>query len=255
MRVMNQVGFAQLAEFGNIASLGGWGAMLNNMPALKAVQRDLATGKIVDDAVLRDFESLTGIATDWVRYASVSERYTGTTGGEVIGSNLTAAQKKSLELGVKGKRITSVISGMTPITMYSQRLAGKTFIGKLGTLSNKPLKESDRMNFREVGWSDETTDAIMGQLRKATFDNGKLIDLNLEDYNAKVDVKLNENIKIPDDSSARITSSSLLGGNFIDIIPGGSDTYIKPNDTIYDTSDPVSFTDMLGKVIYSGNKK
>jgi phospholipid/cholesterol/gamma-HCH transport system substrate-binding protein len=45
------------------------------------------------------------------------------------------------------------------------------------------------------------------------------LDLNLEDYNAKVDVKLNENIKIPDDSSARITSSSLLGGNFIDIIP------------------------------------
>ena len=85
---------------------------------------------------------------------------------------------------------------------------------------------------------------------------GKIIklDLNLEDYNAKVDIKLNKNIKIPDDSSARITSSSLLGGNFIDIIPGVSDIYMKPNDIIYDTSDPVSFTDMLGKVIYSGNK-
>ena len=85
---------------------------------------------------------------------------------------------------------------------------------------------------------------------------GKIIklDLNLEDYNAKVDIKLNQNIKIPDDSSARITSASLLGGNFIDIIPGVSDTYMKPNDIIYDTSDPVSFTDMLGKVIYSGNK-
>ena len=86
---------------------------------------------------------------------------------------------------------------------------------------------------------------------------GKIInlDLNLEDYNAKVDIKLNQNIKIPDDSSARITSTSLLGGNFIDIIPGVSDTYMKPNDIIYNTSDPVSFTDMLGKVIYSGNKK
>ena len=86
---------------------------------------------------------------------------------------------------------------------------------------------------------------------------GKIInlDLDLEDYNAKVDIKLNKNIKIPDDSSARITSSSLLGGNFIDIIPGVSDKYMKPNDIIYDTSDPVSFTDLLGKVIYSGNKK
>ena len=86
---------------------------------------------------------------------------------------------------------------------------------------------------------------------------GKIInlDLNLEDYNAKVEIKLNQNIKIPDDSSARITSSSLLGGNFVDIIPGVSNTYMKPNDVIYDTSDSVSFTDMLGKVIYSGNKK
>ena len=86
---------------------------------------------------------------------------------------------------------------------------------------------------------------------------GKIInlDLNLEDYNAKVEIKLNQNIKIPDDSSARITSSSLLGGNFVDIIPGVSNTYMMPNDIIYDTSDSVSFTDMLGKVIYSGNKK
>ena len=86
---------------------------------------------------------------------------------------------------------------------------------------------------------------------------GKIInlDLNLEDYNAKVEIKLNQNIKIPDDSSARITSSSLLGGNFVDIIPGVSNTYMKPNDIMYDTSDSVSFTDMLGKVIYSGNKK
>ena len=86
---------------------------------------------------------------------------------------------------------------------------------------------------------------------------GKIInlDLNLDDYNAEVAIKLNQNIKIPNDSSAKITSTSLLGGNFIDIIPGISETYMKPNDTIYNTSDPVNFTDMLGKVIYSGNKK
>ena len=86
---------------------------------------------------------------------------------------------------------------------------------------------------------------------------GKIInlDLDLDDYNAKVAIKLNQNIKIPDDSSAKITSTSLLGDNFIDIIPGVSDTYMKANDIIYNTSDLVSFTDMLGKVIYSGNKK
>ena len=81
------------------------------------------------------------------------------------------------------------------------------------------------------------------------------LDLDVEDYNARVMVKLFNNIKIPDDSSARITSSSLLGGNYLDIVPGSSETFLSPNDIIYDTSDPVSFTDMLGKIVFSGNKE
>ena len=59
------------------------------------------------------------------------------------------------------------------------------------------------------------------------------LDLDLADYNAKIFIKLNNEIKIPDDSQARITSSSLLGGNFLDIIPGSSETYLKPNDIIW----------------------
>ena len=86
---------------------------------------------------------------------------------------------------------------------------------------------------------------------------GKILNLELdiENYNAKVIVNLNDNIKVPDDSSARITSSSLLGGNFIDIIPGSAETYLKFDDIIYDTKDSVSFTDLLGKAVFSNNKK
>ena len=80
------------------------------------------------------------------------------------------------------------------------------------------------------------------------------LDLDLDDYNAKIHINLSNEVKIPEDSSARITSSSLLGGNFLDIIPGSSETFLKPNDIIYDTSDSVSFIDMLGKMIFSGNK-
>ena len=81
------------------------------------------------------------------------------------------------------------------------------------------------------------------------------LELDLDDYNAKVNIIIDNNIKIPDDSSAKITSSSLLGGNCLDIIPGSSEQNLGPSDIIYDTTDPVSFTDMLGKVIFSGNRK
>ena len=88
------------------------------------------------------------------------------------------------------------------------------------------------------------------------IDVGKIIklDLDLDDYNAKIHINLSNEVKIPEDSSARITSSSLLGRNFLDIIPGSSETFLKPNDIIYDTSDSVSFIDMLGKMIFSGSK-
>ena len=86
---------------------------------------------------------------------------------------------------------------------------------------------------------------------------GKILNLDLdkENYNAMVAININKNVKIPDDSSARITSTSLLGGNFIDIIPGSSEIYLKQGDEIYDTKDSVSFTDLLGKVVFSGDKK
>ena len=86
---------------------------------------------------------------------------------------------------------------------------------------------------------------------------GKIInlELDLENYNARVIINLNYDVKIPEDSSARITSASLLGGNFIDIIPGSSEIYLNYDDIIYDTKDSVSFTDLLGKVMFSNNKK
>ena len=77
------------------------------------------------------------------------------------------------------------------------------------------------------------------------------LDLDLTDYNARIQIKLNNDIKLPDDSQARITSSSLLGGNFLDLIPGSSETFLKPDEIIYDTTDAVSFTDLLGKVVFS----
>ena len=95
------------------------------------------------------------------------------------------------------------------------------------------------------------------QVKISGINVGKILnlELDLENYNAKVIVNLNDNINVPEDSSARITSSSLLGGNFIDIIPGSSEMYLKFDDIIYDTKDSVSFEDLLGKAVFSDNKK
>ena len=81
---------------------------------------------------------------------------------------------------------------------------------------------------------------------------GKIInlELNTDTYEAKVLMGLNNKIKLPEDTTARITSSSMLGRNYIEISPGISNTYLKDKEVIFDTSSAVSFSDMLGKMIY-----
>ena len=70
-------------------------------------------------------------------------------------------------------------------------------------------------------------------------------------YAARIVMSLDERIRIPADSSARITAASLLGGNHLELIPGADEDMMQPGEVIYDTRDPVSLTDLLGKAVFS----
>ena len=70
-------------------------------------------------------------------------------------------------------------------------------------------------------------------------------------YAARIVISLDEQIRIPADSSARITAASLLGGNYLELIPGADEDMMQPGEVIYDTRDPVSLTDLLGKAVFS----
>ena len=59
-------------------------------------------------------------------------------------------------------------------------------------------------------------------------------------------------VRLPDDSAARIAAASLLGGQYLEIVPGGAESYLEAGAVIYDTRDPVSLTDLLGKIVFAG---
>ena len=75
--------------------------------------------------------------------------------------------------------------------------------------------------------------------------------LDSKTYLAVVKLNLQNNIFIPEDSVAKISSASLLGGQYVEIIPGASDQMLKDDETIYDTRDPISLTDLLGQAVFS----
>jgi len=78
-------------------------------------------------------------------------------------------------------------------------------------------------------------------------------DLDPVTYSARIVMALDPQITIPADSGARITAASLLGGNYLELMPGADEEMLEPGDIIYDTRDPVSLTDLLGKAVFSAS--
>ncbi len=77
--------------------------------------------------------------------------------------------------------------------------------------------------------------------------------LNPESYRADAVFSVAKNIEIPDDSAVVVSSEGLLGGNFVEIMPGGSLSYFKAGDEIDDTQGAVSLVSLMLKFVSGGN--
>ncbi|MEP0960838.1 MAG: outer membrane lipid asymmetry maintenance protein MlaD [Roseobacter sp.] len=75
------------------------------------------------------------------------------------------------------------------------------------------------------------------------------VDLNAQTYRADTTVSLDSNVEIPDDSAIIISSEGLLGGSFVEIVPGGSPFFFEAGDTIEDTQGAVSLISLLLKFV------
>ncbi|MBE9476166.1 MAG: outer membrane lipid asymmetry maintenance protein MlaD [Proteobacteria bacterium] len=79
------------------------------------------------------------------------------------------------------------------------------------------------------------------------------MELSPTTFRAELDVEIRDNVEIPDDSAIAVTSEGLLGGNFIEIIPGASEFPVENGGEIEDTQGSVSFITLLMKFV-SGNE-
>jgi len=72
-----------------------------------------------------------------------------------------------------------------------------------------------------------------------------------QNYVAVVGLTVRNDIKLPKDSAAIVTSESLLGGKYLSLQPGGDETMLQPGQTITITQSSVSLEELLGKFIFS----
>ena len=126
-----------------------------------------------------------------------------------------------------------------------------SFVFVIFTLSNTGFQEKGKFinaEFGNVAGLKVGDDVLIAGIKVGEVSSNTL---DSKSYLAVVKLNLQNNIFIPEDSVAKISSASLLGGQYVEIIPGASDEMLKDDETIYDTRDPVSLTDLLGQAVFS----
>ena len=112
-------------------------------------------------------------------------------------------------------------------------------------MGSYPLKAS----FRSVEGITIGTDVRLAGVKVGTVTD---LALNPQSYFADATIAVKKGVEIPSDSAILISSEGLLGGNFVELMPGGAADMLAPGDTIEDTQGAVSLISLLMKFVGSG---
>ena len=120
---------------------------------------------------------------------------------------------------------------------------GIDFSGQAGSY---PLKAS----FRSVEGITVGSDVRLGGVKVGTITD---LQLNPQTFFADATISVQDPIRLPTDSAILISSEGLLGGNFVEIIPGGAPENLAPGDEIEDTQGSVSLISLLMAFVGGGS--
>lgn len=125
--------------------------------------------------------------------------------------------------------------------LYAGQVAGLS-----GDGDGYPLTAS----FRSAEGVQVGTDVRLAGVKVGTVTD---IVLDPQTYRAVTTFDLREGIEIPDDSAVIVQSEGLLGGNFLEITPGGSPFFLAEGEEILETQGAVSLISLLLKYVSGGS--
>ena len=107
-----------------------------------------------------------------------------------------------------------------------------------------------RASFRSVEGITVGSDVRLAGVKVGTVTD---LALNPVTFFADAKIALNEGVVLPADSGLLVASEGLLGGAFVEVMPGGSLENLAPGAEIEDTQGAVSLINLLLKFVSGGS--
>lgn len=144
------------------------------------------------------------------------------------------------------ENVTEVIVGTAVLAVGIGFLV---YVGQATGYSRESGEYDLVASFRSAEGVSVGTDVRLGGVKVGTV---RELELNRETFRADTTLAITDGIQLPDDTSIAISSEGLLGGNFVELIPGGSPFNLEPGDEIEDTQSSVSLVTLLLRFV-TGN--
>ena len=130
-----------------------------------------------------------------------------------------------------------LVLGILALGYLSIRLGRVSFLGGTGYLVTADFPSVGGL---KAGSGVEIAGVLIGRVEA----------IGLADYQARVVLRLNGDVKLQEDSIASIKTKGLIGEKYIRISPGGSDKIIPPNGRIREVEAPVDLEELISKYIF-----
>jgi len=76
------------------------------------------------------------------------------------------------------------------------------------------------------------------------------IRLDGEDYEARVELAIDRDVKLQDDAIASIRTAGIIGDRYVDITPGGAEEYVAPGGELTETESAINLETLVSKYIF-----
>jgi len=146
---------------------------------------------------------------------------------------------------MSNSKIETAVGGIVLLAAIGFILYVANATNSVGGNNGLTLKAS----FRSADGITAGTDVRMAGVKIGTVTDMRL---DSESFRAEIIFSLRENLEIPDDSGVAVSQDGLLGGSFVEIIPGGSEFKLKDGEEFLDTQGSVSLVSLLLKFVSSG---
>ena len=103
-------------------------------------------------------------------------------------------------------------------------------------------------NFNRIGGVKVGSDVRVSGISVGTVTG---LALDSASFRAVVTLNVDDSYSFTEDTTAAIASEGLLGGNYIELVPGGSPDMIEPGGNIEFTQDSEDIVQLLGRFIFS----